>query len=38
LNRRFISFWSVLSSRNGSQRTIVIAVPPWVNNYSLAAV
>jgi hypothetical protein len=28
LKRRFISVWSVPSSRRGSQRTTVMAVPP----------
>ena len=29
LNRRFISLCSELSSRSGSQRTMVIEVPPF---------
>jgi hypothetical protein len=28
LNRRFISLWRELSSRRGSQRTMVISRPP----------
>src|SRR3954468_24516789 len=29
LKSRFISFWSELSSRSGSQRTMVTALPPF---------
>jgi hypothetical protein len=35
LNRRFISDWSELSSRRGSQRTMVIKDPPGVGSTSL---